>query len=155
MGIRSGPAWRRKPRIEKNTGASGYCEEFSKLRQIKVRLIARALPGAIRPGVALCVYRVVEEALGNVAKHSGAKRVVVSISGRGDALHAAIRDDGHGFDLDQVKGKGLGLISMEERVRHLGGTFSIAPKPGEGTRIEIRIPLETIPPAVAAESTTS
>ncbi len=131
-----------------------YCEEFSKLRQIKVRLIARALPGAIPSGVALCVYRVVQEALGNVGKHSGAKRVVVSISGRDDALHAAIRDDGHGFDLDQVKGKGLGLISMEERVRHLGGTFSIAPNAGAGTRIEVRIPLETIPPAIAAEQTT-
>ena len=131
-----------------------YCEEFSKLRQIKVRLIARALPGAIPSGVALCVYRVVQEALGNVAKHAGAKRVVVSISGRDDALHAAIRDDGHGFDLDQVKGKGLGLISMEERVRHLGGTFSIAPKPGEGTRIEIRIPLATVPPALPTQSNT-
>lgn len=120
-----------------------------------MRFTARALPGAIPSGVALCVYRVVQEALGNVAKHSGAKRVVVSISGRDGALYAAIRDDGHGFDLDQVKGKGLGLISMEERVRHLGGTFSIAPKPGEGTRIEIRIPLATVPPALPAESGTS
>ena len=105
-----------------------YCEEFSKLRQIKVRFTARALPGTIPSGVALCVYRVVQEALGNVAKHAGAKRAVVSISGSDDVLHVAIRDDGHGFDLDQAKGKGLGLISMEERVRHLGGTFSISSK---------------------------
>ena len=131
-----------------------YCEEFSKLRKIKVRFTARALPGTIPSGVALCVYRVVQEALGNVAKHAGAKRAVVSISGSDDVLHVAIRDDGHGFDLDHAKGKGLGLISMEERVRHLGGTFSISPKPGDGTRIEIRIPLETSPPALAAESST-
>ena len=131
-----------------------YCEEFSKLRKFKVRFTARALPGTIPSGVALCVYRVVQEALGNVAKHAEAKRAVVSISGIDDVLHVAIRDDGHGFDLDQAKGKGLGLISMEERVRHLGGTFSISPKPGDGTRIEIRIPLETEPAAPATESST-
>jgi len=78
----------------------------------------------------------------------------VSISGIDDVLHLAIRDDGHGFDLDQAKGKGLGLISMEERVRHLGGTFSISVKPGDGACIEIRIPLETNLPMLAVESIT-
>jgi two-component system sensor histidine kinase UhpB len=117
-------------------------------------LTARALPGAIPSGVALCVYRVAQEALGNVAKHAEAKRTVISISVRDNVLHVAIRDDSHGFDLDHAKGKGLGLISMEERVRHLGGTFSISPKPGDGTRIEIRIPLETNPPMLAVESVT-
>jgi signal transduction histidine kinase len=131
-----------------------HCEEFSKLRKIQVRFTARALPGTIPPGVALGVYRVVQEALGNVAKHAGAKRAVVSISGVDSILHLAIRDDGHGFDLERTKGKGLGLISMEERVRHIGGTFSISVKPGDGTCIEIRIPLETSPPAPAAESRT-
>jgi len=131
-----------------------YCDEFSKLRNFKVRLVARGLPGTIPSGVALCVYRVVQEALGNVAKHSGAKRAVISISSSDDVLRVAIQDDGHGFELDRAKGKGLGLISMEERVRHLGGTFSILPKPGDGTRIEIGIPLETNPPPAAAESST-
>ena len=131
-----------------------YCEEFSKLRHFKVRFTARDLPGAIPPGVALCAYRVVQEALGNVARHSGAKRAVVSISGGDDALRVAIQDDGHGFDLDHAKGKGLGLIGMEERVRHLGGSFSISVKPGHGARIEIRIPFETDAPAAAAESST-
>ena len=104
--------------------------------------------------MALCVYRVVQEALGNVAKHAEAKRVVISVTGSDDVLHVAIKDDGHGFDPDQARGKGLGLISMEERVRHLGGTFSILPKPGDGTRIDIRIPLETEPAALEAESST-
>jgi two-component system CheB/CheR fusion protein len=131
-----------------------YCGEFSHLRQFQVRFTARALPEAIPPGVALCVYRVVQEALGNVAKHAEAKRAVISIFGGDDALHVAIRDDGHGFDVDTSKGKGLGLISMEERVRHLGGTFSISPKPGDGTRIEIRIPLEANAAARATESRT-
>jgi two-component system sensor histidine kinase UhpB len=80
---------------------------------------------------------------------------VVSLSGVDDILHLAIRDDGHGFDLERAKGKGLGLISMEERVRHIGGKFSISVKPGDGVCIEIRIPLETNPPAPAAESSTS
>jgi signal transduction histidine kinase len=98
---------------------------------------------------------VVQEALGNIAKHSCAKLAVVSVSGsEDDDLHVSIRDDGRGFDPDQAKGNGLGLISMEERVRHLGGTFSISSKPGDGARIEIRIPLETNPRSVAAKSGT-
>jgi two-component system sensor histidine kinase UhpB len=129
-----------------------YCEEFSKLRKLKVRFTARALPGTIPPALALCVYRVVQEALGNIAKHAGAKRAVVSVSGVDGILHLAIRDDGHGFDLERAKGKGLGLIGMEERVRHIGGTFSISVKPGGGACIEIRIPIETNPSALAAES---
>src|SRR5579871_313681 len=129
-----------------------YCEEFSTLRQFKVRFTARALPTTIPPGAALCVYRVVQEALGNVAKHAVARHAVVSISGSDDALHLAIRDDGHGFDLEKAKGKGLGLISIEERVRHLGGTFSISAKPGDGTQIKIRIPLETASQVLAAEA---
>ena len=129
-----------------------YCEELSKLRKIKVQLKARALPATIPPGVALCVYRVVQEALGNVAKHAEAKRAVISISGGDDVLGVAIWDDGQGFKLDDAKGHGLGLISMEERVRHLGGTFSISPKSGDGTRIEIQIPLQTNPPAPPGES---
>jgi len=129
-----------------------YCEEFSELRKIRVRLIARALPGAIPSGVALCAYRVVQEALGNVARHADAKRAVISVSGSDNVLRVVIKDDGHGFELNHAKGKGLGLLSMEERVRHLGGTFSILPKPGDGTRIEIRIPLETEPAALVTES---
>jgi len=129
-----------------------YCEELSTLRQFKVRFMARTLPTTIPPAAALCVYRVVQEALGNVAKHAAARRAVVSISGSDGALHLTIQDDGHGFDLEQAKGKGLGLISMEERVRHLGGTFSISAKPGDGTQIKIRIPVETAPQALAVEA---
>jgi two-component system sensor histidine kinase UhpB len=124
-----------------------YCDEFSKLPKIKVRLMARALPGTIPSAVALGVYRVVQEAPGNVARHAAAKRAELAISGSDDVLDVAIRDDGHGFDPDHAKGQRLASIGMEERVRHLGGPFSISPKRGDGARIEIRIP-------VAAESST-
>ena len=129
-----------------------FCREFSGLRQIKMRFAARTLPETLPPEVALCVYRVVQEALGNVARHSGAKHAQVSISARDDALHVAIRDDGRGFDPDLARGKGLGLINMEERVRHVGGTFSIRRKSGNGTGLAIRIPLATDRPPLAAES---
>jgi signal transduction histidine kinase len=119
-----------------------YCQEFSELRQIKVRLVWRAVPETLSPDIALCVYRVVQEALGNAARHSAASRVLLAVGGRKEALNVAIRDNGVGFDPDQARGKGLGLISMEERVRQVGGTFSIRPRPGRGTRIEIRIPFE-------------
>jgi len=127
-----------------------YCDEFSHLRRIKVRFTARALPaGAVPPAVALCAYRVIQEALGNIAKHAGVEQAMVSLGVNSNALHISVRDEGHGFELDQVRGKGLGLVSMEERVRHLGGTFSIVPKPGDGTVIEIRIPFEPSPPGAA------
>ncbi len=129
-----------------------YCAEFSRQRGIKVRFAARTLPASIPPAAALCVFRVVQEALGNIARHASAKRALVAISGDDAGLHAVIRDDGHGFDLTQARGKGLGLISMEERVRHAGGTLQILPKPGDGTRIEIHIPPEVLLPVPAAES---
>ena len=88
-----------------------------------MRFAARTLPASIPPAAALCVFRVIQEALGNIARHAGAKRALVAISGNDAGLHAVIRDDGHGFDLTQSRGKGLGLISMEERVRHAGGTL--------------------------------
>lgn len=139
--------------VRLDSALRAYCEEFSHLRRIKVRFTARALPaGAIPPAVALCAYRVIQEALGNIAKHAGVEQAMVSLGVSDKTLHISIRDEGSGFELDQARGKGLGLVSMEERVRHLGGTFSIVPKPGDGTVIEIRIPFETSPPG-AAEGT--
>jgi two-component system CheB/CheR fusion protein len=129
-----------------------YCQEFSGLRPIRVRFVARGLPEAISPEAALCAYRVVQEALGNAARHSGAKRAIVTASGRGGALHVAIRDNGRGFDLDEAQGKGLGLVSMEERVRRVGGTLSITSAPGEGTRAEIQIPCSAKQSAETVES---
>ncbi len=104
-------------------------------------------PEAIEPvpdAAALCLYRVTQEALRNVAAHALARRVSVALWRDDDAVALRIVDDGHGFDLaDGQSRKGLGLVSMEERVRLIRGKMIIESDAG-GTRIEVRIPVEAV-----------
>ncbi len=118
-----------------------YCADFSRQNNVIVRCTERNLPRTIPSRLGLTVYRVVQEALRNVAKHSGSRRAVVSVAGKSGALLLSIKDSGRGFDPSRSKKHGLGLISMEERVREAGGTFEINSTPGKGVRIEIRIPI--------------
>jgi signal transduction histidine kinase len=91
---------------------------------------------------AVCVYRVAQESLANAARHSGAGVISVVLAGTEKGLELAVRDRGAGFDMEQVRDKkGLGLISMVERARLVGGTLAVKSRPGDGTRIELRIPL--------------
>jgi signal transduction histidine kinase len=110
-----------------------------------IRLNARTVPDGIPRGIASCLYRIAQEALHNVAKHAGDTTVRVTLARTDDDdLQLVIQDEGHGFDIAQARlGDGLGLVSMQERVRLLGGIFSIRSQPGEGTSIEVMIPLLT------------
>ena len=120
-----------------------YCAEFSKREKIKARLVPRDLPDSLPQDVALCLYRVAQEALRNVARHSGSPRATVSLTGSAGGIHLSIIDFGVGFDFELAKGRGgLGFISMQERVRLVNGSICVKSRPGEGTRIEVRIPLE-------------
>jgi signal transduction histidine kinase len=109
--------------------------------------VADHLPDAVKT----CVYRVVQEALHNCEKHSGARKVRVSVRQFPEALAAEIEDDGAGFAMtDQhhpVRGMGLGLLGMRERAGNIGGSLIVDSAPGHGTRIALRIPL---PPQVPA-----
>jgi signal transduction histidine kinase len=97
---------------------------------------------AVAGDIGLSLFRVLQEALQNAAKHSGVKRVDVQLREESGEIHLTVRDSGRGFDLEAVKqGKGLGLISMRERVRLMNGTFSIDSKPMHGTTIYVRVPL--------------
>jgi PAS domain S-box-containing protein len=118
-----------------------YCADFGRQNNIDVRCTERNLPRAIPPHLRLTVYRVVQEALRNVAKHSGARRAAVSVAGKNGAITLNIKDSGHGFDPSRSKKHGLGLISMEERVRQAGGTFVAKSTLGKGVRIEVSIPI--------------
>lgn len=89
-----------------------------------------------------CVYRVVQEALRNVTRHAKAKNVHIRLGQRSDALTLVINDDGKGFSPDRQKG--VGLLGMEERVRHLDGTFLVTSHPGGGTMISIELPRASI-----------
>jgi len=95
-----------------------------------------------------CVYRVVQEALNNCAQHAQASAVQVAVRYQGGRQQACqilvtVQDDGSGFDPERVRG--LGLLGMEERVRHLGGTFQIESSPGRGTLLRVALPLAAIP----------
>jgi signal transduction histidine kinase len=92
----------------------------------------------------VCLFRVLQEALHNALKHSGVKRVEVQLSEHANQVHLIVSDSGRGFDVEStMQGKGLGLISMRERVRLVNGTIAIESKPMRGTTIDVRVPLES------------
>jgi signal transduction histidine kinase len=98
------------------------------------------VPSAISPDVTLCVFRIVQEALQNAIKYSSARHVSVHLAGGPSGLILTIYDDGVGFDVEKAWGKGLGLISISERLDAIGGTFQIHSTPGAGTRLHVTIP---------------
>jgi signal transduction histidine kinase len=118
------------------------CSELAQSHSLDIAFTDDKVPDEIAADTALCLYRVVQEALQNVIKHSGAKHARVELSGSTDAIGLRIADDGAGFDPSQVDGKGsLGLVSMRERLRLVCGDIVIDSKPADGTRIEVRVPL--------------
>ena len=99
------------------------------------------VPAALPPELTLCLFRVVQEALQNTLKYSRAQQVSVRLSGGPDGLALTIVDDGVGFDVPTAWNRGLGLISMGERLQAIGGTLEIRSTPGAGTRLTITAPL--------------
>lgn len=117
------------------------CDDFAG-EKLEVQFASRGVPGRLPPDAALCLYRVAQEALHNVARHADARHVRINLTRTAGALLLTIRDDGRGFDRRQVRGKGgLGIVGMEERVRLVGGLLSIRSRPGWGAVISVRIPL--------------
>ena len=102
----------------------------------------RDVPPKLPHEVTLCLFRIAQEALQNAVKHSGARTISVHLQGGARQITLTIGDDGKGFDVDEVLGKGLGVISMNERVEGAGGTFEIQSAPGKGSRVSVQVPLE-------------
>jgi signal transduction histidine kinase len=99
------------------------------------------VPAALPHELTLCLFRIVQEAVRNAIKHSDGRAVIVRLQGDRDQLVLTINDDGKGFDIAKVWGRGLGLISMQERLDALGGTLEILSKPGEGTHVKATVAL--------------
>jgi PAS domain S-box-containing protein len=119
-----------------------FCHEFGGQQKVKVDFKTHDLPGALSPDISLCLFRVLQEALHNSVKHSGVRHVEVELWATLDDVHLTVHDSGAGFDSEVVKeSRGLGLISMEERLRLLNGTFSIESQPKRGTTVHARVPL--------------
>jgi len=122
------------------------CAAFSTQSAARCEVESRSVPISLPEDVSLCLYRVAQESLRNIAKHAQAVKVRVAISGRKDGIALRVEDTGDGFDLKEIKGKGgLGLISMEERVRLLNGRFIIQSQPGKGTTVDVFLPLAKKP----------
>ena len=117
------------------------CSEISQRRQVNVEFSSGELPHAVDPRVSLCLYRIAQEALHNVAKHSQARAASVELTREGNEVYLQIADTGIGFDPVAIERAGLGLVSMRERVGVLKGDLVINATPGGGTRIGVRVPL--------------
>jgi signal transduction histidine kinase len=119
-----------------------HCREFAKREGIRVLFRRRRVPAAIPQETAVCLYRIAQESLRNVARHSGAERATVTLTGTVEGIRLSARDNGAGFDLQKAKRKGrLGMVSMEERARLANGTISVKSAPGEGTEVVFFVPL--------------
>jgi signal transduction histidine kinase len=103
------------------------------------------IPDDLSPALSLCLFRVVQESLGNAAKYGQAANVLVDLHRDASSLALTIIDDGVGFELESAWGKGLGLVSIRERVEASGGTVAISSKPKRGTRFDVRVPLAVEP----------
>jgi signal transduction histidine kinase len=118
------------------------CQQFSKRERVAVEFERVAIPKAVPKDVSLCLYRVTQEALRNIAKHAHARRAKVGVARENGGVRLLVQDFGVGFEPAQVRGKqGLGLASMEERIRLLDGKFSLQSQLGHGTQIDVWLPV--------------
>jgi signal transduction histidine kinase len=130
----------------------GFCKELAVAHEIAIEFEPGDVPPALPDDVSLCLYRITQEALQNVVKHSGATAAKVELAAQGRELQLVVADDGHGFDLQAIElGASLGIVGMRERVRMVHGQISVQSRPGEGTRVEVRVPIPA-QPAEASES---
>jgi signal transduction histidine kinase len=117
--------------------------EFSERHSIAIEFAHEAVPAPLPSDVALCLFRVTEEGLANVAKHSHARSARLHLDGGADGIRLTLEDAGKGFDMTRLDGRrGLGLVSMQERLRAVRGTVHVDSVPARGTRIEVWVPAQ-------------
>ncbi|HEU5254369.1 MAG TPA: ATP-binding protein [Vicinamibacterales bacterium] len=122
--------------------AAGFCEELSDQQSIEIDCHSENISETLPIEISLCLFRVLQEALLNAIKHSGSRRFEVLLRGEADAVELTIKDSGSGFEPQQgVKGRGLGLTSMKERLALVHGHLSIHSELGRGTTVHARVPL--------------
>ena len=117
------------------------CRDISVQHDLEVEFEHRHVPKVLPPDIALCLYRIVQEGLQNIVKHSGARAAAVQLVARDGMLELHVADAGVGFAMTAMNRGGIGLVSMRERVNFAGGTLVIHSAPGAGTRIGVRLPV--------------
>ncbi len=127
-------------------GVSALCREFEARQDMKIDFAHENIPRLVPPEAALCLFRIVQEGLRNSKEHSGASNAQVSLQMVDETLHLSICDQGVGFNLKELlKKEGLGVRSMGQRARMLGGRFKIHSQPQRGTRIDAWVPVRPRP----------
>jgi PAS domain S-box-containing protein len=122
----------------------GFCREFGEQQKVEIDCKIHDLPVTLSPDISLCFFRVLQEALHNSAKHSGVRHFKVELWGTPDEIYLTVSDPGVGFDINAPNAtRGLGLISMAERLKLLNGTLSIESQLQRGTTIHARVPFSS------------
>jgi signal transduction histidine kinase len=128
-------------------------DEFAERHHISIEFVHVPLPPSLPSEVALCLYRITEESLTNIAKHSKAGSAQVRVSTEPENIHLTVKDAGVGFDARRLEGRaGLGLVSMQERVRLIRGTIRVDSTPAQGTSIDVWVPSTSPAASMTASS---
>jgi signal transduction histidine kinase len=123
------------------SAAKSFCQELSEQRNVRIEFKHSDIPAAIPREISLCLFRVLQEALQNAVKHSGVQDFAVELQGTQDGIRLIVSDSGTGFDSRHANNRrGLGLISMHERLRLVNGELFIQSQPGRGTTVVARVP---------------
>jgi len=120
----------------------GFCRKFGEQQKVEIDFQTHDMPGPLSADTSLCFFRVLQESLHNASKHSGVRHFEVRLWGTSDEIHLTVKDSGTGFDQEAAKtSPGLGLISMDERVKMVNGTLTVESHSKGGTTIHARVPL--------------
>jgi PAS domain S-box-containing protein len=121
--------------------AAGFCRELPERHGVEIDFHSENIPKELPREISLCLFRVLQEALQNAIKHSGSRYFQVSLRGSANEVELKVHDSGVGFEPEEaLKGRGLGLTSMQERLKLVDGQLSIGSKPQSGTTIQARVP---------------
>ena len=131
--------------------AAGFCREVSNQRGVEIDFHSEKIPNDLSKDASLCLFRVLQEAIQNATKHSGSRHFEVLLSGGLGEVELTVRDSGIGFDPEEaMKGNGLGLTSIRERLKLVNGNLSIDSQPQHGATIQARVPLTSRMKSVGA-----
>jgi PAS domain S-box-containing protein len=124
------------------TALKSFCGELSASQEFKVEFFYQGFPATLPKDITLCIFRIAQESLRNIIKHSGASEALVVLEKTDGEISLSVSDEGCGFDTgSQEMKRGLGFISMRERLRLVGGEITIHSQPSWGTQIDVSVPL--------------
>jgi PAS domain S-box-containing protein len=140
--------------LEVVAAIGGFCREIAEQQEITIDFTNEGVPDDVPPDIALCLFRVLQEALRNAERHSQVRAFSVDLRGTPDAIRLTVRDAGRGFDPHSAaRGGGLGLTSMRERLKLVGGDLVIDSQLAKGTTIVARVPVPAAPPGPVVATT--